>query len=69
MKINQPTAIGLAVGAIVLAVGVVFWTIKANTVGPPPPITAGVMPPDPTAKKVTPTVNTTPGMALPTPGR
>ncbi len=39
---NQPTAIGLATAAVVLACGVIWWTVRSNTTVPPPPITAGI---------------------------
>lgn len=67
MKLNQPTAIGLAVGALALAGGVIFWTINSNTIVAAPPIAAGTSAPSGAKPTVAP-MNMTPGMSLSTPG-
>ena len=61
---NQPTAIGLAAAAVLLAIGVIAWTISSNTVIAPPPIAAGIAPPDASAKPIQKTIDTSPGMTF-----
>ncbi len=42
MRQNKPVTIGLSVAAIVLAMGVIWYTYSSTHYGPPPPISSGM---------------------------
>lgn len=72
MRENKPMMIGLSVAAIVLAIGVIWYTYSSTHYGPPPPMTSGMTlgvdkSMGGSEMNKTPNLNTSPGATLPHP--